>query len=102
MLRDGGDSLDAALHICKSQEDDPKDHSTGLSGLPIGSADGAAVNRPTVGPDGIAVTPPISLDQIEQVQNYDGRIAAVRGFTRDNPARAALAVRDMIGADARS
>ena len=34
MLRDGGESLDAALHICKSQEDDPKDHSTGLSGLP--------------------------------------------------------------------
>ena len=74
----------------------------GVSGLPIGSADGAAVNRPTVGPDGIAVTPPISLDQIEAVQNYDGRIAAVRGFTRDNPARAALAVRDMIGADAKS
>ena len=27
------------------------------------------------------------------------RIGAVRGFTRDNPARAALAVRDMIKAD---
>jgi len=26
----------------------------------------------------------------------------VRGFTRDNPARAALAVRDMIMADAKS
>ena len=32
-------------------------------------------------------------------RGYDDRIGAVRGFTRDNPARAALAVRDMIKAD---
>ena len=70
------------------------------TGLPIGSADGAAVNAPVVGPDGIATTPPVSLDQIEQTRSYEGRVAAVRGFTRDNPARAALAVRDMIGAGA--
>jgi flagellar M-ring protein FliF len=71
-----------------------------LGGLPIGAADGAAINAPVVGPDGIATTPPVSLDQIEQTRSYEGRVAAVRGFTRDNPARAALAVRDMIGAGA--
>ncbi len=34
MLTDGSDTLDVALHICKSQEDDPTDHSTGLGSLP--------------------------------------------------------------------
>ena len=34
MLLDGRDTLDAALHVCKTQEDDPTDHSTGLGGLP--------------------------------------------------------------------
>ncbi len=34
MLLNGSDTLDAALHICKTQEDDPKDHSTGLGALP--------------------------------------------------------------------
>jgi N4-(beta-N-acetylglucosaminyl)-L-asparaginase len=34
MLKNGSDTLDAALHICKTQEDDPNDHSTGLGGLP--------------------------------------------------------------------
>lgn len=34
MLKSGSDTLDAALHICKTQEDDPNDHSTGLGGLP--------------------------------------------------------------------
>jgi flagellar M-ring protein FliF len=55
------------------------------------------------GPDGeqIAVHAPVSLDQIETSQSYEERIDAVRGFTRDNPARAALAVRDMLGADAK-
>ena len=32
-------------------------------------------------------------------KSYDDRVGLVRGFTRDNPARAALAVRDMIKAD---
>jgi len=45
------------------------------------------------------VAAPVSLDQLEQSRGYDERIGAVRGFTRDNPARAALAVRDMIKAD---
>jgi N4-(beta-N-acetylglucosaminyl)-L-asparaginase len=34
MLQGGSDTLDAALHVCKTQEDDPKDYSTGLGGLP--------------------------------------------------------------------
>jgi flagellar M-ring protein FliF len=38
----------------------------------------------------------VSLDQLDQARSYDDRVGAVRGFTRDNPARAALAVRDMI------
>ncbi len=34
MLKDGQDTLDAALHICKGQEDDPTDQTVGLGGLP--------------------------------------------------------------------
>ena len=34
MLADGGDTLEAALHICTTEEDDPQDHSAGLGGLP--------------------------------------------------------------------
>jgi flagellar M-ring protein FliF len=50
-------------------------------------------------PGTVAVGAPVSLDQLEQSRGYDERIGAVRGFTRDNPARAALAVRDMIKAN---
>jgi flagellar M-ring protein FliF len=41
------------------------------------------------------------LDRLEGSNNYDERVGIVRGFTRENPARAALAVRDMIKADAK-
>src|SRR5712691_2737298 len=34
MLRNGQDTLDAVLHVCKVQEDDPNDDSVGLGGLP--------------------------------------------------------------------
>jgi flagellar M-ring protein FliF len=44
---------------------------------------------------------PVSIDALESAQNFDDRIGMVRGFTRDNPTRAALAVRDMIKSDAR-
>ncbi|MET0373900.1 MAG: flagellar basal-body MS-ring/collar protein FliF [Rhizorhabdus sp.] len=60
-------------------------------GQPIGAASA----------DGMAVAAPVSLDQLENTRGYDDRIGAVRGFTRDNPTRAALAVRDMIKADAK-
>lgn len=62
---------------------------------PIGEVDGEGA------PAGIGVAPPVSLDQLENTRGYDDRIGAVRGFTRDNPTRAALAVRDMIKADAK-
>ena len=54
-----------------------------------------------IGADGIAVAPPVGLDQLAGARAPDERLGAVRGFTRDNPARAALAVRDMIKADAK-
>ena len=65
------------------------------------------VASPTLpGLDGGAATAegiegPVSLDQLESTRGYDQRIGAVRGFTRDNPTRAALAVRDMIKAEAK-
>ena len=34
MLRRGHDTLDAALLVCRAQEDDPTDDSVGLGGLP--------------------------------------------------------------------
>ena len=66
-------------------------------GRPIGAAIAEGEEA-----EGIAVAPPVGLDQIASSRSYDERIGAVRGFTRDNPARAALAVRDMIAADVKS
>lgn len=43
--------------------------------------------------------PPISIEMLDNARSYDERVGLVRGFTRDNPARAALAVRDMIKAE---
>ena len=54
-----------------------------------------------VGEDGMAIAAPVGLDQLAGATAMDDRLGAVRGFTRDNPARAALAVRDMIKADAK-
>ncbi|MGF7183262.1 isoaspartyl peptidase/L-asparaginase [Tunturiibacter psychrotolerans] len=34
MLKERGDTLDAVLHVTRTQEDDPNDHSAGLGGLP--------------------------------------------------------------------
>lgn len=63
----------------------------------------AALGRETVGEgQGSGQMPPppsdqpVSIEALEQTRGYDDRIGMVRGFTRDNPARAALAVRDMI------
>ncbi len=41
-----------------------------------------------------------ALDMLDGARSYDDRVQAVRSFTRDNPERAALAVRDMMRADA--
>jgi flagellar M-ring protein FliF len=67
------------------------------------AAAAAALAPPLVAEDDgePAVKAPVTLDELEQTRGYDNRIGAVRGFTRDNPARAALAVRDMIKADAK-
>ncbi|MGI4731954.1 MAG: flagellar basal-body MS-ring/collar protein FliF [Janthinobacterium lividum] len=68
------------------------------AGRPIGTPDGAGE---AAGENGVAaVLPPVTLEQIETSSSFDERVGAVRGFTRDNPARAALAVRDMIRAEA--
>jgi flagellar M-ring protein FliF len=45
------------------------------------------------------VAPAVGLEQMQAADGLDDRLGAVRGFTRDNPARAALAIRDMIKAD---
>jgi flagellar M-ring protein FliF len=50
---------------------------------------------------GSTAAPTVSIDELHNGQNFDERIGKVRGFTRDNPTRAALAVRDMIKAEAR-
>lgn len=52
------------------------------------------------GEGGEAHHAPVSIDMLEGGRGYDDRVGLVRGFTRDNPARAALAVRDMIKSDA--
>jgi flagellar M-ring protein FliF len=67
-----------------------------------------AAHRPALpigghGPEGAsAPAPGVSIDMLaDRGNSYDDRVGLVRGFTRENPARAALAVRDMIKADAR-
>ncbi|NJC34726.1 flagellar M-ring protein FliF [Sphingomonas jejuensis] len=40
--------------------------------------------------------PPVSIEMLDSARGYDDKVSLVRDFTRDNPARAALAVRDMI------
>ncbi len=71
-----------------------REEATTAGALPIGAADGALG-----GNAGITVHEPVSLERLEQQGGIDNRIDAVRGFTRDNPARAALALRDMMKAD---
>jgi flagellar M-ring protein FliF len=65
--------------------------------------DEAPGNRPALAigsADGTAGGPAVSVEMLDRGgNNYDERVGLVRGFTRDNPARAALAVRDMIKAD---
>lgn len=45
---------------------------------------------------------PVSIEMLARARSYEDRVGMVRGFTRDNPTRAALAVRDMIQSDAKS
>ena len=72
-----------------------RDDATQRPGLPIGNPHAEG------GEAGGAPVPSVSIDMLEDRGNsYDDRVGLVRGFTRENPARAALAVRDMIKADA--
>ena len=63
--------------------------------------DAPATPQLALGPDGVTVAPTTGLGQLAGARSLDEQLGAVRGFTRDNPARAALAVRDMIRADGR-
>jgi len=73
----------------KREEATPALAGAGDAAVPAGEAEGITVHEA------------VSLDRLEASQTVDDRIGAVRGFTRDNPARAALAIRDMIKADAK-
>lgn len=46
--------------------------------------------------------PPVSVEALENAQGYEDKVKLVRDFTRDNPARAALAVKDMIRSDGKA
>ncbi|KQN24847.1 flagellar M-ring protein FliF [Sphingomonas sp. Leaf33] len=58
-------------------------------------ADPATQGRATAAA-GAAQEPGVSIEMLDNARNYDERVGLVRGFTRENPTRAALAVRDMI------
>ncbi len=65
--------------------------------------DEGAMHRPALAaaqPSAAEPQPGVSVDMLDRGRSYDDRVGLVRGFTRDNPARAALAVRDMIRTNA--
>jgi flagellar M-ring protein FliF len=76
-----------------------EDAAPGVGGLPMGGEGAGGIAAQGAG---ITVADPVALDRIADAGTFEDRVGAVRGFTRDNPARAALAVRDMISADAKS
>lgn len=65
------------------------------------AAEQAAAQAALAPPAEEAEPEPVSMEMLESARSYDDRVGLVRGFTRDNPARAALAVRDMIQSDAK-
>lgn len=79
----------------KRDETPPLRTGAGTAFAAAGRAPGAAAPQMQ---DGVPI--PVSIEMIDNARNFDDRIGMVRGFTRDNPSRAALAVRDMIKADA--
>ena len=44
----------------------------------------------------------VSVEALENAQGYEDKVKLVRDFTRDNPTRAALAVKDMIRSDGKA
>lgn len=64
----------------------------------------ADADADTAGPltEFAATRAPVSVEALENAQGYEDKVKLVRDFTRDNPARAALAVRDMIQNDGKA
>ncbi len=64
---------------------------------------GRAGSLPMGVPDGVAMPTPVSAEMLGAGGvSLGDRVGLVRDFTRDNPARAALAVRDMIKTEGKS
>ena len=73
----------------------PKEAAAAEAGLPLGAPAGSSPDEdaPVAPRPKVGAAPTVNLDS---ARSYDEKVAIVRDFTRDNPARAALAVRDMI------
>lgn len=82
----GEDKPDAAMAL-------PAAEGTRAAASAMLDEDGQPMPPPA--PDA-APAAPVSIEMLQGARSYDERIGMVRGFTRDNPTRAALAVRDMI------
>jgi flagellar M-ring protein FliF len=59
---------------------------------------GAGPENQSAAGEGGVTQRPVSIEMVDSAQSYEERIGLVRDFTRENPTRAALAVRDMIKA----
>ena len=100
MLVRGGDTLDAALFVCKAQEDDPNDDSVGLGGLPneegVVELDSCCMHGPTrrAGSVGgvrniknvclVAKTVMERTGHVMLVAEGAERFAVAEGFAREN------------------
>lgn len=78
----------------------------GGDGQPVATVEGGEIEgvRPMSGASEVAggapdAYQPVSIEMLDSARSYDDKVRLVRDFTRDNPARAALAVRDMIRSD---
>jgi flagellar M-ring protein FliF len=80
-----------AKALMKKREEAP-------AGARLAFANPAAAGAAAGEPGAVGHERPVSIDMLDSAQSYEERIGLVRGFTRENPTRAALAVRDMIKA----
>jgi N4-(beta-N-acetylglucosaminyl)-L-asparaginase len=100
MLRRGNDTLDAALYVCRAQEDDPTDDSVGLGGLPnedgVVELDACCMHGPTRRAGAVAGVRDIKnvsllakvvmerTDHLLLVGEGAERFAAAHGFPEEN------------------